>query len=98
MDGMLEDARAVAEREEMTDPDLRDLMFYAPENDPLGRKHDFRPGALACRLEGCEIPLGRLRPGHRPARGIRPFAHGMAADIVSQQAGDLDAQGFGICK
>ena len=53
---------------------------------------------LARSLEDREIALGGLRPSHRSASRVRAFAHGMTADIVCQQAGDLGAHGFGIAK
>ena len=49
-------------------------------------------------FERRKIPLGRLHPGHRPARHISPFTHGLAARFVGQKTGDLAAQGTGIAK
>ena len=45
-----------------------------------------------------QIALGRLRPCHGSAGRVRAFAHGVPADIVGQQCGDLRANGFRIAE
>src|SRR5271168_4896613 len=95
MDGVLEYARTFAERKEMPDPNLRHDVSASPRND---RIRYIRPGILALSLEDGKIALGRLHPSHRSACCICTFAHGITADIVRQQTGDLDAQSIGITK
>ena len=97
IDGVLQHARAVAEREEMPDPNFRKRAFLARKATIESTRGDIAAPALSLRgLENREIALGRLRPGHRSARRVGALAHGIAADIVRQQAGDLAADGFGI--
>ena len=45
-----------------------------------------------------KIALGRLHPSHRPACRVGTFAHGMPADVVRQQTGDLSAQRLGVAE
>ena len=99
MDRVLEHARAVAEREEMADPHLRNGGCLARERRSDQAEATISGRALlARRLEDREIALGRLRPRHRSARRIGALAHGMTADVVRQQAGDLGADRLGIAK
>src|ERR1700754_860417 len=67
-------------------------------DDRVGRKRYSRSGVFTRGLEDRKIALGCLYPGHGSARRISALAHGVTADVVRQQAGDLDAQGFGIGK
>src|SRR6266849_6454581 len=98
MDGVLEYTCTIAERKEMSDPHLRNAVPLALRDDRINRKRYSRSGALARSLEYCEIALGRLRPRQRSACRVGPFAHGMTADVVFQQACNLSAYGFGIPK
>src|ERR1017187_3910200 len=98
MDGVLEHARTVAEREEMPDPHFRNAVSVALGDDRINWGQYSSPGVFARALEDCEIALGRLLPRHRSACRIRTFAHGVTTDVVCQQTGDLGAQGFDIPK
>src|SRR5436189_5626620 len=96
MDCVLEHSRAVTEREEMADPQLRKSGRLPESGDRIKRNDLFRSVTLARHLKGREIALGRLRPGHRPARSVGTLAYSVTADIVGQQAGNLGAHGCGI--
>src|SRR5260370_42468119 len=98
MNGVLDHARTIAEREEMHDPQLRYDVSLAPRDVRTSRKRYSRSDIFECSLEDRKIALGCLYPSHRSARRVRAFAHGVTADVVCQQAGDLGAQGFGIPK
>src|SRR6266568_2160051 len=98
MEGVLEHARTIAEREEMPDPHLRNNVTLAQRDDRTNRQRYFGSGTLARSLKDREIALGRLRPRHRPTCRVSPFAHGMTTDVVCQQASDLGAHGFDIPK
>src|SRR5208282_1540079 len=98
MDGVLEQARAVAKRKEMSDPNLRYDVSLSSGNDRINGKQYSSPGILALSLEDGKIALGRLPPSHRSACRVGSFAHGMPANVVRQQAGDFDAQSFGVAK
>src|ERR1700738_263555 len=98
MNGVLDHARTIAEREEMPDPQLRYDVSLAPRDDRNNRKRYSRSDIFACSLEDRKIALGCLYPSHRSARRVSAFAHGVTADVVCQQAGDLRAHGFGIPK
>src|SRR5712692_5610675 len=98
MDGVLEHARTIAEREEMPDPHFRYDVSLAPRDDRINRKRYSRSDIFACSLEDRKIALGYLYPSHRSARRVSAFAHGVTADVVRQQADDLGAQGFSIPK
>src|SRR5713101_9332133 len=89
MDGVLEHARTIAEREEMPDPHFRYDVSLAPRDDRINRKRYSRSDIFACNLEDRKIALGCLYPSHRSARRVSAFAHGVTADVVCQQAGDL---------
>src|SRR5271170_2470545 len=93
MDSVLEHARTVA-----PDPHFRNAVSLALGEDRINWSQYSRLGVLARCLEDCEIALGRLCPRHRSACRVRTFAHGMTADVVRQQTGDLGAQGPGIPK
>jgi hypothetical protein len=96
MDSVLEHPRTIAEREEMAHPHLRKGGCLPESNNRIKRNHIFRSDTLACSLKDQEIALGRLGPGHRPARRVCPLAHSVTADIVGQQAGNLGAHGCSI--
>src|SRR5439155_9794821 len=98
MDGVLEQARIIAEREKMPDPQLRNNRRLAPSYDRSYRKRKSRSSALARSLQDRKIALDGFRPRHRSAGRVRAFAHGMTADVVRQQASDLRAHSFGIPK
>src|SRR5205807_5650499 len=85
MGGVLEHARAIAEREEMPDPQLRNGRRLAPSHDRIIRKRKSRSSALTRSLQDGKIALGGFRPRHRSAGRVRAFAHGMTADVVRQQ-------------
>ena len=44
-------------------------------------------------VEGRDIAFRRPGPGHRPAAGIGPLAHGVAPGIVSEQPSNLPPDG-----
>src|SRR5260370_21044526 len=94
MNGVLDHARTIAEREEMHDPQLRYDVSLAPRDDRINRKRYSRSDIFACSLEDRKIALGCLYPSHRSARRVSAFAHGVTADVVCQQAGDLGGRGF----
>src|SRR5260370_21885891 len=96
MDGVLDHARTIAEREEMPDPHLRYDVSLAPRDDRINRKRYSRSDIFACSLEDCKIALGCLYPSHRSARRVSAFAHGVTADVVFQPAGRLRSPGFRI--
>src|SRR6202162_1869319 len=98
MDGLLEHARTVAEREEMLDSHLRNGGSLAPSDDWINRKRYSRSGGRARSLKHREITLGRLRPRHRSTRRVGAFAHGITADVVRKQARDFGAHGVDIAK
>ena len=98
MDSMLDHARTIAEREKMPGPHLRYEKALACGDDRINRKRSSRLELFVCRFEDRKITFGGLHPGHRSARRISAFAHGVTEDIVCQQAGDLGAQRFGIAK
>src|SRR5260370_11101990 len=94
MDGVLDHARTIAEREEMPDPHLRYDVSLAPRDDRINRKRYSRSDIFACSLEDRKIALGCLYPSHRSARRVSAFAHGVTADVGCQQAGGLRAHRF----
>src|ERR1700732_3167456 len=94
MNGVLEHARAVAERKEMPGPNVRYDVSVSPRDDRVSGKQYSRLGILALSFEGAKIALGRLHPSHRSACRIGALAHGMSADVVRQQGRDLDAPGL----
>src|ERR1700737_3947564 len=96
MNGVLDHARTIAEREEMPDPQLRYDVSLAPRDDRINRKQYSRSDIFACSLEDRKIALGCLYPSHRSARRVSAFAHVVTADGVFQQGGDLGAHGLGI--
>src|SRR5258708_40281949 len=96
MDVVLAHARTIEELEEMPDPHLRYDVSLAPRDDRINRKRYSRSDIFACSLEDCKIALGCLYPSHRSARRVSAFAHGVTADVVCQQAGDLGAHRFRI--
>src|SRR5438270_10756115 len=98
MDGVLDHARIIAEREKMRGPQLLQDVSLVPRGHRINRKRYARSDIFACSLEDRKIALGRLYPSHRSARRVSAFAHGVTADVVCQQAGDLGAQSFGIAK
>src|SRR5271169_6859769 len=98
MDGVLEDARTVAERKEMLDLNVRYDVSVSLRDDRINGKQYFRPGILGLSLEDGKIALGRLHPSHRSACRVRTFAHGMPADVVRQQTCDLGAESFDVPK
>src|ERR1700674_547425 len=98
MDGVLDQARTIAEREEMPDPHLRYDVSLAPRDDRIKRKRYSRAEIFACSLEDRKIALGCLYPSHRSARRSSAFTHGVTADVVCQQAAARAAHGFGIRK
>src|SRR5438477_203795 len=77
---------------------LRNVTSLAPEDRWRYRRPCSRSAVLARRLEGREIVLGRLRPCHRAACRVSTLAHGIATDVICQQAGDLGTYDFGITK
>src|ERR1700674_4245887 len=91
VDGMLDYAGTVAKREEMPDPHLRYDGALAREADRIDRRRTSGSDVCVCGFENREIPLGGLHPGHRAARPISAFAHGVTPNIVCQKAGDLGA-------
>jgi hypothetical protein len=67
MNGVLDHARTIAEREEMPDPHLRYDVSLAPRDDRINRKRYSRSDIFACSLEDRKIALGCLYPSHRSA-------------------------------
>src|ERR1700730_4036483 len=98
MNGVLEHACAVAERKEMPGSNVRYDVSVSPRDDRVSGKQYSRLGILALGFEGAKIALGRLHPSHRSACRVGALAHGMSADVVRQQARDLDAQSFGVAE
>src|ERR1700733_16177317 len=98
MNGMLEHACTIAERKEMSDPNLRYGVPASPGADRIDRESYSTPGILALSIEDSKIALCRLHPGHRSACRVGAFTHGIAADVVGQETRDFGAQSFGIGK
>src|SRR5258707_11991189 len=98
MDGMLDHARTIAEREEMPHPHFRYDRAFAPGNDRIDWRRNSAADIFACDFENLKITLGCLHPGHRSAPRICALAHGITTYVVCQKAGDFGAQGFGIAE
>src|SRR5258705_14007621 len=98
MDGMLDHARTIAEREEMLHPHFRYDRAFAPGNDRIDRRRNSAADIFARDFENRKITLGCLHPSHWSARRICALAHGLTAYVVCQKAGDFGAQAFGIAK
>ena len=89
MDGMLQHAGAVAERQKVSGRYFRKVLFSAPRMVELDRHHGGRAGPRMQILEAGKIASCRLRPGHRPPFGESTRPHGVSAHVVGQQSGDL---------
>src|SRR5260370_15301977 len=96
MDGVLDAARSIEEREEIPGPHLRYDVSLAPRDVRTSRKRYSRSDIFECSLEDRKIALGCLYPSHRSARRVRTFSHGLTPDVDCHPPGQSRAQRFCI--
>src|SRR6202049_4992206 len=96
MNGVLDHARTIAEREEMPDPQLRYDVSLAPRDDRINRKRYSRSDIFACSLEERKIALGCLYPSHRSARRVSALPLGETGAVAFRRGRDAGCHVFGV--